>query len=305
LAQARGPLLVTLDSEFVLDVNMILESMDVVGQGIPLDTGFQEAIEGSSDFGEDACKRWLQPNARKGGRQHEDLQLKYGGLDEVPADQVTTLMIRNLPRRYTEEALLYELEAFTTPNSYNFLYLPWDSRRSSNVGYAFVNFIDASTASSLRERLNGKPWRLVQTPKEIKILPAHVQVVHGGQRISFHKAVEIYCPQELIRKHYKETGHYTETTTSPAQAALAQISTQSSLYDMSVSELEQISCQASCPQDPRDSVLLGGAGPFQPGASRMELTQLLASENYLAAWKKLNHHLQVCLMMYKVEAGSA
>uniref|UniRef100_A0A7S0BC17 RRM domain-containing protein n=1 Tax=Pyrodinium bahamense TaxID=73915 RepID=A0A7S0BC17_9DINO len=169
-----------------------------------------------------------QSPAKKGnGRQHEDLQEKYHCLETMPLDEVTTMMIRNVPRKYSEEALMYELQVCVSPGSYNFVYLPWDARRSSNVGYAFVNFLDASTAQMFCQRLDGKPWRLVQCPKEIRIVPAHVQgialnlvhyigssvienchahapmVVHNGKRISFKEAVDMYCTPELIQRHCK------------------------------------------------------------------------------------------------------
>lgn len=298
-----------------------------------------------------------QQAARKGGRKHEDLQQRYGGLESVRADQVTTLMIRNLPRRYTEEALLYELEAFISPDSYNFLYLPWDSRRSSNVGYAFVNFCEAKTARSLIDNLDGKPWRLVQSPKDIKIMPAHVQgialnlvhymgsmviedghahspmVIHNGQRIDFQKAVEIYCPPELIRRHSKDVDAKKPDSSAPMKQVISPFPTQSTTCDYlshehDVMDSERFGYQADrsvkselsvmtdsfafpsqgyCSQN--SSASIGGyAGKYGSqyvpgGAWSPELAKLLSSEQYVTAWKQLNGQLETLLATYKDQRG--
>lgn len=170
------------------------------------------------------------------GRKHEDLQTKYGTPAGLPPEQVTTLMIRNVPRRYTEEALIAELEAYVSREQYNFLYLPWDTRRASNCGYAFINCVDAATTTSLCQQLNGRTWRLVQSPKDIKAVPAHVQgialnlahymgssvveegyahspiVIHNGRKIDFQQARDMYCPPELIEKHRHGGPIYPETS---------------------------------------------------------------------------------------------
>jgi len=186
--------------------------------------------------------------AIRGSRVHEDLQVKYGGLDGMPAEAITTFMIKNLPRRYTDEALICELEGFVGNDSYDFLYLPWDKRRSSNVGYAFVNFVSTGAASAACDKLKGKNWRLVQSPKEIKLMPAHVQgltlnlahyigssvvegpshspmVIQNGQRIDFRTAVEQLLPKEVIMKQLalaqtaRQNGYPEESATSAPSAS--------------------------------------------------------------------------------------
>lgn len=87
---------------------------------------------------------------------------------------VTTLMIKNVPRTYLNEALVYELDKAGV-SQYDFLYLPWDYTRDSNAGYAFLNFVDHVIAQKVTDILDGKKWRLVHSPKAIKVVPAHVQ----------------------------------------------------------------------------------------------------------------------------------
>lgn len=67
----------------------------------------------------------------------------------------TTLMIRNIPNRYTQRELILELEAQGFAGTFDFLYAPLDKGTMSNVGYAFVNFIDNAWASKCMETFHG------------------------------------------------------------------------------------------------------------------------------------------------------
>jgi len=69
-----------------------------------------------------------------------------------PGDQeITTLMIRNIPNRYSQRDLIAELEDMGFGGKFNFLYIPLDKGTMANVGYAFVNFIDKEWAASCME----------------------------------------------------------------------------------------------------------------------------------------------------------
>jgi len=260
------------------------------------------------------------PKSRKGGRQHEDLLQKYDGLETISPDQVTTLMIRNLPRRYSEEALIYELEAFVTSDSYNFLYLPWDTPRSSNVGYAFVNFVDAPTAARVCQNLNGRLWRFALSSKEVKVMPAHVQgialnlihymgssvvedghahspvVMHCGQRINFHKAVALYCPPELISRHLKDEakGVMPVMEVAPRSTSDQVIGDQAQMN----MQIAAKSLGNSYPEDDTASTNGDFGHPDEDSADggahkEQDMTaQVLSSDSYRVAWEKLNKQLE-------------
>eukprot|EP00747_Dinoflagellata_sp_TGD_P193919 gnl/TRDRNA2_/TRDRNA2_60731_c0_seq1.p1 gnl/TRDRNA2_/TRDRNA2_60731_c0~~gnl/TRDRNA2_/TRDRNA2_60731_c0_seq1.p1 ORF type:complete len:591 (+),score=114.88 gnl/TRDRNA2_/TRDRNA2_60731_c0_seq1:55-1827(+) len=153
----------------------------------------------------------------------DELAAAYQGPDQIPDYGVTTLMIRNLPRSYTTEAVMCEVEAFLPTESYDFIYLPWDTRRGSNISYAFINFVDGELAARCFFALSGMNWGLVRTLKCCRIAAAHVQglapnlahyvaspsmqedqhphgpvVIHKGQRMDLEVAIKTFCTPQLL-----------------------------------------------------------------------------------------------------------
>jgi len=62
---------------------------------------------------------------------------------EVPASlpaNCTTVMLRNIPNKYSREKLAAQLQEDGFRGDMDFLYLPIDFRNKCNVGYAFVSF---------------------------------------------------------------------------------------------------------------------------------------------------------------------
>lgn len=61
----------------------------------------------------------------------------------------TTVMLRNLPNNYSRDMLLGLLDAQGFAGLYDFIYLPMDFSKQSNLGYAFVNLVTPQLALKL------------------------------------------------------------------------------------------------------------------------------------------------------------
>nr|POE56678.1 gpi ethanolamine phosphate transferase 2 [Quercus suber] len=72
-------------------------------------------------------------------------------------DVRTTLMLRNIPNRIT----IWQLKGIvdrTCHGTYDFVYLRMDFAKNTNVGYAFINFIDPAYILLFVNDVLGKPW---------------------------------------------------------------------------------------------------------------------------------------------------
>ena len=52
----------------------------------------------------------------------------------APPREMTTVMLRNIPNRYTQQMLVDELDEVGFALCYDFLYLPMDKATKANVG---------------------------------------------------------------------------------------------------------------------------------------------------------------------------
>ena len=77
-------------------------------------------------------------------------------LDDIVSgkDTRTTVMIRNIPIKYTDEILNEALEEFH--GKYDCLYMPYDYEKNGNKGYAFINFVNPLHILYFYEKFNGK-----------------------------------------------------------------------------------------------------------------------------------------------------
>ena len=70
--------------------------------------------------------------------------------------EVTTVMLRNIPNKYTRAALLVALSDHGfDPATCNNLYLPMDTESGCNLGYAFLNFVSHGHALEFKTRFDG------------------------------------------------------------------------------------------------------------------------------------------------------
>ena len=97
-------------------------------------------------------------------------------------DKRTSVMIKNIPNKYTQELLLQKINA-SFKGTYDFLYLPIDFKNKCNVGYAFINFIEPATILRCFEQLNGQKWEHFRSAKLCELAYARIQ---GVKKLADH-----------------------------------------------------------------------------------------------------------------------
>lgn len=107
----------------------------------------------------------------------------------------TTVMIRNIPTTFTQKDLMQELCNCRFGGTFDFIYVPADSRKRKNRGIAFVNFTSASAASEFYHGVHGTKSSDLNGAKEIFVTPADVQGYEENVR---RFAAELAAKKEVV-----------------------------------------------------------------------------------------------------------
>jgi hypothetical protein len=140
------------------------------------------------------------PGVPTGPRQivnNHHLRLHASGNEKAPLSSnplqhggaVTTLMIRNIPNRYTQSELLQEIKEAGFDVKFDFFYLPMDHETHANFGYAFINFIEERDVEPFTKRFNGLKLNRFTSNKIIQIVPAQLQ--------GFQANLQHYCKKAV------------------------------------------------------------------------------------------------------------
>ncbi|MQL96573.1 hypothetical protein Taro_029255, partial [Colocasia esculenta] len=89
-------------------------------------------------------------------------------------DPRTTLMIKNIPNKYTSKMLLAAIDEHHH-GTYDFVYLPIDFKNKCNVGYAFINMIDPQQIIPFFKTFDGKKWEKFNSEKVVSLAYARIQ----------------------------------------------------------------------------------------------------------------------------------
>lgn len=84
----------------------------------------------------------------------------------------TTLMIRNIPVMYTQEALVLE---WPNNGTYDFFYLPFSCSSQRNLTYAFINFTSHAAAMDFKNRFEKNRLAHYTARKPLNVSCADVQ----------------------------------------------------------------------------------------------------------------------------------
>eukprot|EP00929_Paragymnodinium_shiwhaense_P004392 TRINITY_DN10530_c2_g1_i1.p1 TRINITY_DN10530_c2_g1~~TRINITY_DN10530_c2_g1_i1.p1 ORF type:complete len:169 (+),score=40.50 TRINITY_DN10530_c2_g1_i1:173-679(+) len=98
--------------------------------------------------------------------------------DEDPLGKLLgTLMIRNLPSKWSTEAILSVIDNRGFAGAYDFFYMPRRDRygRSPSFGYAFINFTAPASAQAFREAAENGGLKFRK--RKANVVPADIQGV--------------------------------------------------------------------------------------------------------------------------------
>ncbi|KAF4724569.1 hypothetical protein FOZ63_007808, partial [Perkinsus olseni] len=88
----------------------------------------------------------------------------------------TTLMLRNIPNRYTQGEVLAEIDGdLGFKGTYDFFYMPTDVQNKCNVGYGFINFRTATDCTLFQDAFEKYHFRKFNSKKIGKTCFGHIQ----------------------------------------------------------------------------------------------------------------------------------
>lgn len=136
----------------------------------------------------------------RGGKSHiyvprrVDLEQRFKERNQK--EEVTTLMIRNVPNRYDRWTLMQELDELGFRGKYDFLYLPIDNATRWNVGYAFVNFDEPKDAHECMLTLDGHQFFRYRSSKKrvAQVSVAHIQGLE--QNLAHCQGTSVFSTQQ-------------------------------------------------------------------------------------------------------------
>lgn len=89
-------------------------------------------------------------------------------------DKRTTLMIKNIPNKYTITTFLEEINV-EFKNKYDLFYLPIDYGNKCNLGFAFINFVEPFHIIYFYDLYRGKKWKRFNSEKICELVYAKIQ----------------------------------------------------------------------------------------------------------------------------------
>lgn len=106
-------------------------------------------------------------------------------------DGVQTLMLQCVPRSYTPAAVHAEIAVLCDFQQCDWLHLPWDSGRNSNIGYVFINFSSSEEAQRCAHAMLGHIWARNRNKKTCRIVAARVQGLQANLAIYVRSSAQV------------------------------------------------------------------------------------------------------------------
>eukprot|EP00929_Paragymnodinium_shiwhaense_P047901 TRINITY_DN2429_c0_g4_i2.p1 TRINITY_DN2429_c0_g4~~TRINITY_DN2429_c0_g4_i2.p1 ORF type:complete len:222 (+),score=50.55 TRINITY_DN2429_c0_g4_i2:115-780(+) len=103
-----------------------------------------------------------------------DMAGKYDSFNGRP----TTVMLRNIPNRWSHADIMEELEDAGFGGTFDFLYSPLDKGSLLNVGYAFLNFVDPDVSERFMQVFQNRRCKTIIRQRKIRGKAVSVAVAH-------------------------------------------------------------------------------------------------------------------------------
>ncbi|PIN05652.1 Protein Mei2, essential for commitment to meiosis [Handroanthus impetiginosus] len=146
----------------------------------------------SKQHGHGGCRPWKgNPAGGGGGRHGHDPRFLINEdaiLESNCRDSRTTVMIKNIPNKYSQKLLLNMLDNHCIHcneqmtggedqplSSYDFVYLPIDFINKCNVGYGFVNMTSPQATLRLYKAFHHQNWEVFNSRKICEVTYARLQ----------------------------------------------------------------------------------------------------------------------------------
>mmetsp|Transcript_67431 Transcript_67431/g.179762 ORF Transcript_67431/g.179762 Transcript_67431/m.179762 type:complete len:333 (-) Transcript_67431:78-1076(-) len=108
-------------------------------------------------------------------QEADDLSPALRRLLARPSAGNTTIMVRNVPNKYTQRMLLKVWKGMGFARAIDLFFLPVDLRDKANLGYCFVNFVSEEQARLFCEKVDGMKLSIFRSWKILETAEARVQ----------------------------------------------------------------------------------------------------------------------------------
>mmetsp|Transcript_1500 Transcript_1500/g.3257 ORF Transcript_1500/g.3257 Transcript_1500/m.3257 type:complete len:385 (-) Transcript_1500:320-1474(-) len=176
------------------------ESSGTAGEASPTEAEGVEIDDTTSTVGvtSERSGRFARKLSHQCVPKKTDFGKKFGeekgrSFQDIEKENITTLMVRNIPNMYTRSMLMEELDSVGFEGEYDFIYLPMDKSTQWNVGYAFVNFITPSVAVRVVKELTNYAFQCYEhgSGKVAQISIAHIQGLE--RNLEYYSNTAVQC----------------------------------------------------------------------------------------------------------------
>lgn len=115
---------------------------------------------------------------------------KHVKKNQVAESEFTTVILRNIPTRYTTAWLVEEVQS--TGNRCNFVHMPMAQKAPINLGYAFINFVTPEEAKAFMECFAGQGF--AKQPRSSKRASVDFASLQG-----FEQNVDFYSGRRIAK----------------------------------------------------------------------------------------------------------